>query len=78
MGRIEATSLADQRNIFAENPTAARGHFNIRHSITDWCLALVRSQDSARLPPASEALVSLGKTGWHFSGCVRTRMRSAR
>jgi hypothetical protein len=63
MGDIEATSLAYERSVLATNPAVARGRFNVRHSITNWRLALVRSQDPARLPPASEALASPSKLG---------------
>ena len=56
MGRLDATSLAHKRSVLATNPAAARGHSHICDSITNWCFSLVRRQDPARLPPASEAL----------------------
>jgi hypothetical protein len=65
MGRGDATSLAYERSVLASNPAAARGRFNIRHSIADWSFPLVRGQDSAGLPPASEALACVGAVGRH-------------
>jgi len=69
MGRIQPTSLAHRRHVFAKDPTAARGRFNIGDSITNWCLALVRGQDPARLPPASEALAGVGGACQRFREC---------
>jgi hypothetical protein len=66
MGRIEAASLADERSVLAKDPAAARGHSNRYHSITNWCLALVRGQNPARLPTTPEALGSTRGNDWHF------------
>jgi hypothetical protein len=58
MGRIEATGLAHERSVLATDSAAAREHSHLCDSFTNWCLALVRGQDPARLPPASETLAS--------------------
>ena len=66
IGRIDAASLAYERSVLATNPAATGERFNIRHSITDRSIPLVRGQDPARLPPASEALGGLSATGQCF------------
>jgi hypothetical protein len=75
MGRLEATSLAYERSLLEANPAAARARFNIRHSITTWCFALVRGSDSAWLPPASEALGGSRGIGGSFRPFVILALR---
>ena len=77
MGHIEATSLAYERSVQPTNPASAREHPNIYHSITNRCLALVRGQDPARVPPASPALARAGRTGRCFRECLIARCRRA-
>src|ERR1700693_201192 len=71
MGRIEAATLAYERSILATDSAASRQHFNVCDSITNWCLTLVRGQDPARLPPASEALAGTYGTYWRVAAGVR-------
>ncbi len=73
MGRIEATSLAHDRSVRGTNPAAAREHSHLCDPITNWCLALVRGQDSARLSSASTALAGAGATcGCHAFASIST------
>ncbi len=61
MGSIEATSMAYERSILAANPTAARGRFHIRYSVTDWSFPLVRGPDSPRYRPHPRHWLALAK-----------------
>jgi hypothetical protein len=63
MGRINTTSMAHRRVILAEDPADARKCLDIRHSIKDWSVPLVRKPNSARLPTASEALAGASGIG---------------
>src|SRR5437762_793826 len=66
MGRIDTASLAYEQSVLKTNPAAAPEHSNIRDSITNWCVALVRRPDSAGLPSGSEALACVSGTGQNF------------
>ena len=70
MGPIESTSLAHQRSVFPTNSAAARKRSDRCDSFTIRGLALVRSQDPARLPPASTALAGAGGAGGCFRECL--------
>jgi hypothetical protein len=63
LGCAYATSVADERSILAAHAAASREGSNLHYSITNRCLALVRGQDPARLPPSSETLACAGEIG---------------
>ena len=55
--------VADERSILATHAAASREGSHLCYSITNRCLALVRRQDPARLPPSSETLACAGEIG---------------
>jgi hypothetical protein len=63
MGRIQPTSMAHSRVVLPKNSAATLERIDICHSITHWCVPLVRKPDSPRLPPASTALGGAGRVG---------------
>jgi hypothetical protein len=58
---------ADRDVLYDEGSAGSRLNVSVSHCSQNLGFALVRKSDSTRLPPASEALESSGRTSWIFS-----------